>query len=451
MSLPILVAGIIVLGFFFGLAYFRLFRKPRQLQKLWDQIQAGDTRGPMRHLKTTIVKHGGSVDAHFLLAECYRREDNCQMAVVEYRYCLRLNKKPYLTTLKGIREGLVDCLTRLNKTEEALSELVELVKLDPKDYRYLFETANLFYNLGNLEQAATYFDKTININPTHAPSLTYLGVIMFHANQIKEAVVYLTRAVKYDTRNYMAYYYLGRIYMEGKDYPTAIKYFEASQRSPKYKIRAFIQKGGCYRHMHETENAINEYKKAITSSAGKDQNLHLAAKYALASLYESRGKLAEAIQQWEDIYRINPSYKDVPKKLDQYQDLRTDDNMKDFLVSPVPVFEGICLDLVKHLGYQIVDIKHEKPSITNIIAAPNRQGMRNQKIQHIFIKIFRDAVSLGLTTVKNLLEEAKSQKCARAICISPLKFRPEAVEYSRARQIDLIDGNKLSRLLSEIR
>jgi tetratricopeptide (TPR) repeat protein len=451
MSLPLIIIalGVILATVFF--TYFKILRKPKRLQRILEQIKTGDTRNSIRNLRSHIIKHGGSIDAHALLADCYRREGNCDMAVVEYRYCLKIAKKPLLVSQKEIREGLIECLLKVRKEEEALSELLELSRQDPKNFRYLFEIAKIYYRRGNLEQAVTYFDKTIKYNPTHGASLGYIGVIMYQANKVREAVVYLSQAVKYDNRNYRAYYYLGRLYMDGRDFPRALTYFEASQRSPEYRVRAYLQKGICFREMDEFENAVDELKKGISSATGKDRNVLLATRYTLAALYETRGKLAEAIEQWEAINRVDQGYKDVPKKLDEYQDLRADDNMKDFLVSSAPVFEGICLEIIQHLGYDIVDIKHQSSSITNVITVPRISSMRPLARQYIFFKFHRDAVSLGLPAVKTLLEEAKKMRCVKAVCISPFKFRPEAVEFALPRQIDLIDGENLSRILKEIR
>ena len=125
--------------------------------------------------------------------------------------------------------------------------------------------------------------------------------------------------------------------------------------------------------------------------------------------------------------------------------------MKDFLVSPVPVFEGICLEIVRHLGYDIADIRHQSSSITNIIASPKSSSVRSISKPYVYFKIYRDAVSLGLNTVKTLLEEAKKVRCVKAVCISSFKFRPEAIEFALPRQIDLIGGQQLSNILKEIR
>jgi tetratricopeptide (TPR) repeat protein len=451
MSLQLILTGIIIVGIIIFLTYFKMFRKPKKLQRIWEQIKRGDIRDSVRDLRTHIIKHGGSMDAHALLGECYRREGNCGMAIVEYRHCLKMRGKSTILSTVDIREGLVDCLLRVKKDDEALVELLELSRVDPRNYRYLFEIAQIFYRKGNIEQAVTYFDKTIKYNPNHAASLGYLGVIMYHANKVREAVVYLTQAVRYDNRNYRGYYYLGRVYMDGRDFSRAVTYFEASQRSPEYRVRSHLQKGTCYRELDELDNAVDEYKKGIAAATPRDQNALLATRYELAALYETRGKLAEAIEQWESIIRSNPTYRDVERKLEEYQDLRADDNMKDFLVSPAPMFEGICVEIVRYLGYDIVDIRHQTSSITNVICIPRMDSLRPISRQYVYFKIYREALSLGLSAVKTLLEEAKKLRCVKAVCISPFKFRPEAVEFSLSRQIDLIGGDRLSQILREIR
>ena len=451
MNLPLLASGLIIIAFIILFTLNRISRKSKKLQKIWDRVKSGDTRSSIRVLKALIIKEGGTIDLHFLLAECYRREGNCQEAIAEFRLCLDIHKKAHLAIEREIREGLLECFILLKRDDEALKELFELVKLDPMNTNYLFKIAKIFYLKGILEHAITYLDRTLKADPTHGESLFYLGMIMFHANQDKEAVGYLTKTVQHNPKNYRAYYYLGMLYKKGSEFAQAIICFQAAQVSPKYKIRVFFQKGNCFREMNEIKNAIIEYKKGIAGAAKKDSTLLLALKYALAGAYETNGKLVEAIAQWEEIYSTDESYRDVIQKLEKYHALRADDNIKDFIVSSASVFEGMCLDIVNELGYDILEVKHIKTSITNIIASPRQTVIRNFRRQRVFIKLYRDAVSLGLETLKNLAEEAKSRKCVKAICISPENFKPEAGEFTSGRQIELIGENKLTKLLTKIK
>jgi len=450
MTYLVLASGIAALLFIFVYIYLSVFRTPKKLQKIWEQIQAGEGRSSIRELKGFIMKHGGSVDTHFLLAECYRREGNFQMAVVEYRYCLNTRKKPTFANEKTIRDGLVECFFKLGKEDEALAELLELVKGDPNNAEYLLKIAKLFYARGNLEQAVTFFDRTVRADPSSSESLSFLGMIMFQAHQYKEALLYLNRVLKFDQKNPRAHYYLGRLYRENKECQKALTHLAIAQGSPEYRTRVIIQKGNCYREMNENESAVEEFRKAILTARGKDSNLLLLARYSLADIFEIQGKLTDAIEQWEEINKINPRYRDTLQKLDQYKDLRGDDNLKDFLVSPAPLFEENCRYIIKHLGFEFLEVKLVKTSLLTAVAVPIDMDTRVIMRQRVYIKVNRDVTPLGVGEVKQLIEEAKALRCARAIYIAPMNFSKDAVDFTAGRHITLIGGKELSDLLSDL-
>jgi tetratricopeptide (TPR) repeat protein len=422
------------------------------LQNIWDKIKAGDTKSSLRNLKSIIHRQGGSVDIHFLLAECYRLEKRYKIAVPEYKHCLAIRKRPLVTTEKEIREGLLECLVKLNKEDETIEELIELSKITANNANYLYRIAKMFFSKGDLEHAVTYFDRTLKSAPDHVESLTYLGLIMFHASQTKEAVVYLTKAVQADPNNYRAYYFLGRLYKDGRAFTKAIICFETAQASPKFKVRALFQKGICYTELNESDKAIKEYQNGLSYSTGTENNdLLLASKHALAGLYEKKGEFNEAIELWEDIHDINSSYRDVAQKLEDYRTIRTDDNIKDFMVDSKRAFEETCIEISDYLGYEILEINHLSASITNILTLPKQMLLLNLRRQRVLIKIYRDAIALGAIVIKNLIEEANNLSCAKAVCISPINFKPDAEEIATEREIDLIGGDGLIKVLTAIK
>ena len=452
MNIPLIVTASIIVCFLILFVYIRLFRKPKKLQKIWDKIKAGDTRSSIRNLKTIIHRQGGSADIHFLLAECYRVEKRYKTAVPEYRHCLTIRRRPIIISEIEIREGLLYCLEKLNKEDETIEELIELSKINVNNANYLYRIAKIFFSKGDLEHAVTYFDRTLRAAPDHVESLTYLGLIMFHASQTKEAVVYLTKAVQADPKNYRAYYFLGRLYKDGRAFTKAIICFETAQISPKFKVRSLFQKGICYTELNEPDKAIKEYKKGLSHSSGtENKDLLLASKHALAGLYEKKGKFNEAIEQWEDIHNKNANYKDVAQKLEDYHTIRTDDNIKDFMVDSKRAFEETCIEISNYLGYEILEIHHLSASITNILSLPKQTLLLNLRRQRVLIKIYRDAVGLGANVVKNLIEEANNQACAKAVCVSPINFKPDAEEIATEREIDLIGGDQLIKILAAIK
>ena len=452
MNIPLIVTASIIVSSLIIFVYIRSYRKPKKLQKIWDKIKSGDTKSSIRNLKSIIHRQGGSADIHFLLAECYKLEKRYKMAIPEYRHSLTIRRRALITSETEIREGLLKCLTKLNKEDETVEELIELSKINTNNADYLYRIAKIFFSKGDLEHAVTYFDRTLRAAPDHVESLTYLGLIMFHASQTKEAVVYLTKAVQADPKNYKAYYFLGRLYKDGRAFTKAIICFETAQASPKFKVRALLQKGICYTELNESDKAIKEYEKGLSYSTGtENRDLLLASKHALAGLYEKNGRFNEAIEQWEDIYRKNTSYRDVAQKLEDYHTIRTDDNIKDFMVDSKLAFEETCIEITNYLGYEILETNHLSPSITNILALPKQTLLLNLRRQRVLIKIYRDAVGLGANVVKNLIEEANIMVCAKAVCISPINFKPDAEEIATEREIDLIGGDRLIKILAAIK
>ena len=156
MNIPLIVTASIVASFLILFLYVRLILKPKKLQNIWDKIKEGETRSSIRTLKSIIHRQGGNVDIHFLLAECYRLEKRYRTALPEYRHCLTLRKRPLITTEKNIREGLLQCLVKLNKEDETIEELLRLAKIDPNNADYLYQVAKIFFSRGDLEHAVTF-------------------------------------------------------------------------------------------------------------------------------------------------------------------------------------------------------------------------------------------------------------------------------------------------------
>ncbi len=68
-------------------------------------------------------------------------------------------------------------------------------------------------------------------------------------------------------------------------------------------------------------------------------------------------KIINAVEQWEAIFEKKPNFKDVAKKLSQYQEIRTDDSMKDFLIANTDRFIEICKSVAEQMGMQERDAK----------------------------------------------------------------------------------------------
>ncbi len=110
---------------------------------------------------------------------------------------------------------------------------------------------------------------------------------------------------------------LGMLYFQAGRISEAIPELQKAQQNPHRKLKAMGLLGQCFasRGMYDMaartlQNALKE--KLIFDAEKKD------LVYALGSVLEKSGKRDEAVKQFEQIYEIDMSYKDVAQKVDDF-------------------------------------------------------------------------------------------------------------------------------------
>jgi len=83
--------------------------------------------------------------------------------------------------------------------------------------------------------------------------------------------------------------------------------------------------------MGKYEKAIPELQRAINQATDEASNDMLYARIILPCVMRTSAISSNAVEQWERIYAKKPSFHDISVKLSQYQELRIDDRIKDYL------------------------------------------------------------------------------------------------------------------------
>jgi tetratricopeptide (TPR) repeat protein len=68
----------------------------------------------------------------------------------------------------------------------------------------LIDKGNSFYNLGNYQEAITYYDKALAIDPNNVYALNAKGVALGNLNKSQEAITYYDKALAIDPNNVYA-------------------------------------------------------------------------------------------------------------------------------------------------------------------------------------------------------------------------------------------------------
>jgi len=110
---------------------------------------------------------------------------------------------------------------------------------------------------------------------------------------------------------------LGQLYFQMGKISEAIGEFQKAQANPNRKTRAMGYLGQCYARRNMNELAVRTLESAVREKVGWDEEKKDLT-YNLGSIFEKMGKREEAKAQFEQIYGVDSTYKDVSKKMDDY-------------------------------------------------------------------------------------------------------------------------------------
>ena len=97
-----------------------------------------------------------------------------------------------------------------------------------------------------------------------------------------EAKAEFELALKWDPENYEAFFYLGKLLKEMNDFTGALLAFEKATRSAAYKIKALVERGGCYMSQNALDKAVPELERAVKLVRDEGQPEALYGRYFLA-------------------------------------------------------------------------------------------------------------------------------------------------------------------------
>lgn len=442
--IPTIFVGIALIGIIIFIA--RNTFSPKKIATVASHVKQGKYAAAVRTAKQILAKDPRNPEAHYLLGLAYRADGKPELALMEFKTVNQIGQFGGACDETSFRKAIADLYVKFNQPEEALKEYVLLIKMEPENAELYYQAGLLFTKRENSDRAGDFFRKTIELDPRHGNAHYELGYLLYKSSSTVEAKSELDLAVKYRPDNYKGYYYLGRLLKDNHDYVAALVCFEKSQRDPEFKVKALVERGACYMSLNSLDKAVAELVRAIRLIEKESAPEALYARYFLALCYEKLRKFESAIEQWEKIYSRQPAFRDVAEKLSQYQDLRADDSMKDFLTAPQDEFHEICKDVIANLKLSARDVSGA-PNGCQIIAMEQESKWRNSRKMPRLVRLLRVADIVDVSTVRSIHEEMKKLGIMRGTIIASSRFSRSAQEYAESRPIELLDKERLKALL----
>lgn len=423
---------------------------PKKAEILPKLIKQGKTQKAIKFAKQLIQKNQKNYLAHYYLGKAYVKENKPELAIMEYKYVNDNALFGENLNELNFRKEYSELLLKYNQQNEALKNFLLLTKLEPRNAENFYQAGHIYELQNRYDIALGFMQKAALLDKKHAKAHAEIGLMLYRTKQFADAKKEISLALKLSPETYSSYYYLGKILKDNKDLQGAIKAFEKAQRDPDVKIKAIIEHGSCYMIAGRYDNAMLDFLREIELDKNNSFPETLYARYFLATCYEKSRKIDKAIEQWEEIYKRNKSFRDVASKLAEYKDLQTNDFMKDYLTCGNEDFSSICKNASeKGLNLQILncDIKKWGCQITGVIKS--NDDWMNVRKQVLLLRFYREPDPIEEKTILETLDTMKQLNCTKSYVFSSSGFSQSARRFAENRPIELIEKQKLEAILSK--
>ena len=136
----------------------------------------------------------------------------------------------------------------------------------------------------------------------------------------REVEVYGARVERYPDDILLKFELAVRLKRDG-NYAEAANYFLQTRDEPELKTTATLELGECFQHQKKFKKALQCYARAVDLAVDVLE-LKKAALYRAGVLAVGLGELDTAEQYLRDLSKIDPSYKDLPSRLDKLNKIR---------------------------------------------------------------------------------------------------------------------------------
>jgi tetratricopeptide (TPR) repeat protein len=446
-----LIIAIIILGIAIAVVAFFLLRSiliPKRVESLQGLLKQQKSQAVIKAAKQLVAKDARNADAHFLLGLAYDQENKQELALMELKTVNQIGNFDGLVDEVPFRKKIAELYLKFNQAEEALKEYLVLLKREPGNAEYYFQVGRIFEDRNRTDKAAQYYKKAVELSPRNGEARARLGLLLYRAKRSVEARAELDAAVRAQPENYEAWYYIGKILKDSRDCVAAMSAFEKSSREPALKVKSLIERGGCFINMGSLDRAVTELERA-SKLADDGSNESLYAYYFLAHCHEKMRRIELAVEAWEYIYSKKPNFRDVAEKLGKYQELRTDDRMKDYLTLGKEQFLDVCKRLTEVLGLTVRDVNLVEGG-AQVIAVESTSKWRNARSMPKLIRFLRIADIIDESTVRDTHEEMRKQSITRGLIVASSSFSRLAQDYAESRPLDLFNKEKLQSLLQQV-
>jgi tetratricopeptide (TPR) repeat protein len=276
------------------------------------------------------------IDAHRLLGELYIEQGFSGEAVgYLLEYSGKLIEKGHMDRAAEALRRVIEFAPGRVRVREQLAEVYENLGFMDEARSELLAACEIHEEQGESDQAAalrsraeaiggpeTVRESEVRVDGEGADRVEIvhkrIGLAHHVPLKIEEVLSSFQEEVKkaIGEEDYQCHYDLGLSYLDLGFQDQALAEFGVARRLPELELRSIEMIGHCFMERGDVELAIEELKAGLELEAHSERDL-LGLRYNLGLAYEKIGQVEAASKEYEDICRIDPSFKDARTRLEE--------------------------------------------------------------------------------------------------------------------------------------
>jgi choline-sulfatase len=192
----------------------------------------------------------------FLLGETAVRHEKWAEAADQLQRCLKLNPN-----FDNAMTGLARALAKLGHADQAKSWLQKAVRINPQNYRAWYETGLLDAG-SNPAAALSAYQKAVTVQPNFYPGQRELGMALFNQKDYIAAAPHLEKAISLGLEDAHLHNYLGICYSRTNRLEKAVGSYRLALKLDPSLAEAHLNLAFALQRMQEPAAARTQYKEA---------------------------------------------------------------------------------------------------------------------------------------------------------------------------------------------